>query len=86
MAEGEQNVTVRLIERTPRLAFRHDPRWLPWSWIAFDQANQLLATGRDRATRAECLSDVNLLFGSGAEVAVVEKGAPARPLRRAVTA
>lgn len=79
-------MTVRLTERAPRLAFRHDPRWLPWSWIAFDASNDLLATGRDRATRAECLSDVHLLFGSGAEVALVEHGAPARPLRRAVSA
>ena len=79
-------VIVRLTERAPRLAFRHVPRWLPWSWIAFDDANDLLASGRDRATRSECVADVHLLFGSGAEVALLEEGAPAWPLRRAVSA
>lgn len=77
---------VRLTERVPRRSFSRDTRWLPWSWIAFDDANQLLATGRDRATRMECLADIHLLFGPAAEVALVEEGAPEWPMRRAESA
>lgn len=80
-----RRVTVRLTERTARRAFRDDPRWLPWSWIAFDEGDALLASGRDRSTRGECLNDIYVLFGVGADVALVESGAPAWPLRRAMT-
>lgn len=81
-----RHVTVRLTQRSPRSAFRHDSRWLPWSWIAFDDGNELLATGRDRATRSECLDDIHLVFGLRAEVILVEEGAPGWPLRRSATA
>lgn len=80
----EHEVTVRLNERRAGVAFRHDARWLPWSWVAFDHANDLLAAGRDRATRSECLADIHALFGTQAAVTLVEDGAPPSPLRRAV--
>jgi len=68
-------VTVKLIHTPPPLAFRHDSRWMPWSWVAFTKADDLLATGRDRHTREEALADINALFGACSDVVLVESDA-----------
>lgn len=84
-------VTVKLIEaRLGMSALRAFGRVYPWTWLAYDERDHLLATGRDRATREEILADIASLFGTRTDVVLVDAeraGFPEPwPLRRAVTA
>lgn len=77
-------ITVRITEARRGDAARAVGHYLPWTWVAYE-GGELLATGRDRLTEAETRADVLALF-RGADVVVVQDGAPDWPLRQAVTA